>query len=165
MTSQSLRLGVRTLDILLVEDQPHDVELIELALKRAEVQYVLHVISDGDDALNSVDGLGVSRNTFRPDLMILDLSLPGASGFEVLARVKADEELRTIPVIVLTSSGAEMDVWRSYHSHANAYMMKPVGLEDFLVAFGHLVKFFLQTAYLPPRRRVDGDELKHDHQL
>ena len=120
--------GVRGLDVLLIEDQPHDVELIELALQRARVRHVLHVIPDGRDALDYLEGKELYHGAPRPDLVILDLSLLGAHRLEVLSRIKGDEDLRTIPVVVLTGSREAVDVWRSDHAHANAYSVTPAKL-------------------------------------
>ncbi|WP_027482840.1 response regulator [Deinococcus pimensis] len=144
-----------TADILLIEDQPHDVELVEMALQRAEVRHVLHVVPDGEDALDYVEGRGRYEGAARPDLIILDLSLPRRSGLEVLSRLKSDPGLKVIPVVVLTSSREETDVWRSYHAHANAYMVKPDDVEDFMTALRRLTEFYLMSAQLPPRAPVE----------
>jgi CheY-like chemotaxis protein len=158
VTAQTPQSGLKTVDILLIEDQPHDVELVELALKDAGVRHVLHVIPDGEDALAYVEGHGAYRGVNRPDLVILDLGLPRLSGHDVLTRLKNNPELKVVPVVVLTGSREEIDIWRSYREHANAYMIKPVDNEEFMTALRRLVTFFLISAQLPPRMSAPPGE-------
>jgi CheY-like chemotaxis protein len=140
------------MDVLLVEDSPGDVRLTREAFREANGSVRLHVASDGVEALEFLRREGVHRDAPRPDFILLDLNLPRMDGREVLATIKADSNLRTIPTVILTTSDAEADVLRSYELNANAYLKKPVTLE----AFDHLVKsisdFWLTQVVLPIRQ-------------
>jgi CheY-like chemotaxis protein len=136
--------------ILLVEDNPGDVRLTKEAFKQGRIENDLHVVSDGAEALSFLDGRGEYADTPRPDLILLDLNLPGTDGEEVLAELKADPALRSIPVIVLTSSRAEEDVVRSYELHANAYLTKPVDPDEFIETVRAFEKFWFSVVRLPP---------------
>ena len=151
----SAALLQRALDVLLIEDQSADVHLVEEALLRSGARHVLHVIPDGADALEYLDGQGRYASVPKPDLILLDLGLPRASGFEVLRRIKEDEMLRTIPVIVLTVYAEEDAVWRSYQQYANAYVVKPAEPAVFTRTVEGLVRFYLRTASLPPKDAAD----------
>jgi CheY-like chemotaxis protein len=120
------------IEILLVEDDPGDVTLTREAFADYKVHNALHVVSDGVEALEFLRREGSHADAPRPDLILLDLNLPRVDGREVLSAVKADPELATIPVVVLTTSDAEEDVVRSYQLHANAYVTKPVDFEQFI---------------------------------
>ncbi len=139
--------------VLLVEDDPGDVMLVREAFAEDKVGNKLSVVSDGVEAMQFIRGEGEYAGRERPDLVLLDLNLPRKSGAEVLAEIKGDPELYTIPVVVLTTSQAEEDVLRSYEMHANAYVTKPV---DF-ARFGEIVRqiddFFVGIVRLPPRLR------------
>ena len=135
--------------ILLVEDNPADVMLTREALSAVSVPHELHVAADGEQALQFVRKQGVHAGAPRPDLVLLDLNLPRRDGREVLAEIKGDPELRTIPVIVLTTSVAAEDVQRAYHDHANAYLQKPVNFDDFRAIISGLESFWLMAARLP----------------
>jgi CheY-like chemotaxis protein len=140
------------ISVLLVEDDPGDVLLIREAFLDYKVGNVLSVVSDGVEAMRFVRGEGDYAGGKRPDLVLLDLNLPRKSGAEVLAEIKGDPELSTIPVIVLTTSEAEEDVLRSYKSHANAYITKPVDFDRFREIVHQIDDFFIGIVKLPPRR-------------
>ncbi len=139
----------RTADILLVEDNPADVRLTRGALHTGPVSARLHVARDGVEALAFLHHEGDHRNAPRPDLILLDLNLPNKSGAEVLKEIKADEELRRIPVVVLTTSGAEEDVRASYDRSANCYITKPVTLDEYAAVIRAIEAFWLLVAELP----------------
>jgi two-component system, chemotaxis family, response regulator Rcp1 len=140
---------VRSIDILLVEDSPADVRLTREALKEAKVLNALHVVQDGMAALAFLRKQGQYAGSPHPDLILLDLNLPKKDGREVLAEIKQDEDLKRIPVVVLTTSRAEEDVMRSYNLHANAYVTKPVDLKQFLEVIRTIEEFWLAVVTLP----------------
>ncbi len=142
--------NLRPIDILLIEDSPADVRLTREALKEARVLNALHVVQDGIAALAFLRKQGQYAGSPRPDLILLDLNLPKKDGREVLAEIKQDEDLKRIPVVVLTTSRAEEDVVRSYNLHANAYVAKPVDLAQFLHVIRSLEEFWLAVVTLPP---------------
>ncbi|MBI5106672.1 MAG: response regulator [Solirubrobacterales bacterium] len=141
------------IEVLLVEDDPGDVLLIEEAFDDNKVHNNLHVVRDGEQALDFLLGQGAHAGAPRPDLVLLDLNLPRKDGREVLAEVKANEELRTIPIVVLTTSEAEEDVLRSYELHANAYVTKPVDFERFVSVVRQIDEFFVSVVKLPGHGR------------
>ena len=143
--------GVKAIDVLLVEDDPGDVLMTREAFADHKLKNVLHVVDNGADALTFLRKEGPYSDAPRPDLVLLDLNLPRMDGREVLAAVKADEDLCSIPVVVLTTSEAEEDVLRSYQLHANAYVTKPVDFERFLDVVRQIDDFFLTVVKLPPR--------------
>ena len=138
------------MQILLVEDSPGDVRLTEEVLREAEIPNELHVVDDGEQAMEFVGGHGTHGDAPRPDLILLDLNLPRKDGREVLAELKADPELRRIPVVVLTTSSAERDVLRSYDLNANCFITKPVDLEEFISVVRSIEAFWLSIVRLPP---------------
>lgn len=137
--------------ILLVEDSPGDVNLTREALRGAKIANELNVVGDGEAALAYLRREGEYADRPRPNLVLLDLNLPRKDGREVLAEMKADADLLSIPVIVLTTSAAEADVLRAYELHANSYVQKPVSFGEFLAALRALEGFWLQIVRLPPR--------------
>jgi CheY-like chemotaxis protein len=139
------------IEVLLVEDDPGDVLLIREAFEDNKVANRLHVVADGVEALDFMRRQGVHAEAPRPDLVLLDLNLPRKDGREVLAEVKRDEALRTIPVVVLTTSQAEEDVLRSYDLHANAYVTKPVDFDRFIGVVRQIDQFFVSVVKLPNR--------------
>ena len=141
----------RAIDVLLVEDDPGDVVIAREALKAAGLKTRLSVVSNGDEALEFLRQSGGHEKARRPDLVLLDLNLPGRSGLEVLAEVKGDPELRRIPVVVLTTSGSAQDITRSYDLHANVYVAKPVDFDDFARVVQQIDQFFGGVAELPPQ--------------
>jgi two-component system, chemotaxis family, response regulator Rcp1 len=142
-------LVVRPIEILLVEDSPADVDLTREALEDAKVRNNLSVVNDGDQALQFLRREGPYADATRPDLILLDLNLPRRDGREVLAEIKADDELRRIPVVVLTTSEAEQDILKSYDLHANCYVTKPVDLERFITVVRSIEDFWLAIVKLP----------------
>jgi CheY-like chemotaxis protein len=143
-------LGERTIEILLVEDSPGDVRLTAEALREAAVANRLHHAEDGVEALRFLRREGGFAAAPRPDLILLDLNLPRKDGREVLAEVKVDESLRSIPVVILTTSHADEDIFRSYGLHANCYVVKPLDLDNFLAAVNSIESFWFSVATLPP---------------
>jgi CheY-like chemotaxis protein len=137
-------------EILLAEDNPGDVKLTRKALEKGRLANNLHVVTDGVETLQFLRGEGEYGGRPRPDLVLLDLNMPRKDGREVLEEIKASEELKRIPVVVLTSSEAEEDVIRSYDLHANAYLTKPVDFDGFIHVVGTLEEFWLQVVKLPP---------------
>jgi CheY-like chemotaxis protein len=139
------------IEILMVDDSMGDVRLAQEALKEARVRNRLSVVHDGEQAmafLRRKDGYGEAP---RPDLVLLDLNMPRMDGREVLAQIKGDPDLRSIPVVVLTTSEAEADIVKAYDLHANAYITKPVDLEAFLDAVRVVEEFWLTVVRLPRR--------------
>ena len=137
------------IEVLLVEDDPGDVLLIREAFDFNKVHNNLNVVSDGEQALDYLRGAGDYADRIRPDLVLLDLNLPRKDGREVLAEVKSDPSLRTIPIVVLTTSEAEEDVLKSYQLHANAYVTKPVDFERFVSIVRQIDDFFVSVVRLP----------------
>jgi len=137
------------IEILLVEDSPGDVRLTREALKEGRVHNNLHVVVDGEQAMAFLGQKGQFATVPRPDLILLDLNLPKKDGREVLAAIKADPNLRSIPVVVLTTSKAEEDILRSYELNANCYVTKPVDLEQFIKVVKAIEDFWLVIAKLP----------------
>jgi chemotaxis family two-component system response regulator Rcp1 len=137
------------IEILLVEDSAGDIRLTTEALRRAKVANNLHVARDGEAAMAFLRRDVPYRDSPRPDLVLLDLNLPRKDGREVLAEIKADEELRRIPVVVLTTSSEEEDVLRAYELHANSYVTKPVDFGQFLKAVAAIEGFWLEVVRLP----------------
>ena len=144
-------LTVRPIEILMVEDNPGDVRLTREALKDAKVSNKLHVVEDGVAALDFLYRRAGFDVAPRPDLILLDLNLPRKNGREVLAEIKQDEYLKTIPVVILTTSQAEEDVVRAYSLHANCYIAKPVDFAQFNKIVRSIKEFWLSIVTLPPK--------------
>ena len=147
----------KIVDILLVEDNPGDVRLTEEALQEGKVRINLVSVADGEEAMEFLRKKGRHPGAFRPDLILLDLNLPKKNGFEVLGEIKTDEELKIIPVVVLTTSQAEEDIIESYHLQANAYISKPVDLVQFLSVVKAIEDFWIEIVKLPVSKtpRID----------
>jgi two-component system response regulator len=139
-------------EILLVEDSPSDLLLTQEALRHAKVLNHLHVAADGVEAMAFLRREAGYEAVPRPDVILLDLNLPKKDGREVLAEVKADDSLKLIPVVVLTTSRAEEDVVRSYGLHANCYIAKPVDFERFAQVVRSIEHFWFTVVVLPPAR-------------
>ena len=137
------------IDVLLVEDDPGDVLMTREAFAEHKLRNTLHVVEDGVEAVAFLRREGRYADAPRPGLILLDLNLPRKDGREVLAEIKADESLRAIPVVVLTTSEAEEDVLRSYDLHANAYVTKPVDFERFIKVVQQIDDFFVTVVKLP----------------
>ncbi len=139
----------RPIEILLVEDNAADVRLILEILKETKVRNTLTVAADGIEALDLLRRTGRYNHARRPDLILLDLNLPKKDGREVLAEIKTDPDLRRIPVVILTSSKAEEDIFKSYNLYANCYVTKPVDLEQFVKVVKSIENFWLTIVTLP----------------
>ncbi|HVV23413.1 MAG TPA: response regulator [Pseudonocardiaceae bacterium] len=137
------------IDVLLVEDDQGDVLMTKEAFEHHKIRNELHVVTDGEQALRFLSREGEYADAPRPGLILLDLNLPRRDGREVLAEIKADPDLRTIPVVVLTTSEAEEDILRSYSLHANAYVSKPVDFERFVEVIRQIDDFFVTVVKLP----------------
>lgn len=142
-------ISSRPIELLLVEDSPSDVRLTVEALKEAKVKNTLHVVTDGVEALRFLRREGEYASSPKPDLILLDLNLPKKDGREVLAEIKEDEELRRIPIVVLTTSSAEEDIARAYSLHANCYVTKPVDFTQFMKVIHSIESFWLTVVKLP----------------
>jgi len=138
-------------DILLVEDNPGDVRLIQEALQDGKLLNRVATVTDGQKALAYLRKEGSYAQATRPDLILLDLNIPRKDGREVLAEIKADPHLRSIPVVIVTSSQAEEDILRSYNTHANCYVTKPVDLEKFVAVVRAIEEFWVSIVRLPPK--------------
>lgn len=139
-----------SVEILLVEDNLGDIRLTQVALKDSKIANTLNVVKDGVDALAYLRREGPFANAVRPDIILLDLNLPRKDGREVLEEIKADELLRRIPVVVLTTSSADEDIIRSYNLHANCFITKPVDLNSFVTIVKSIEHFWFQIVKLPP---------------
>ncbi|MEU9358759.1 response regulator [Streptomyces sp. NPDC051840] len=142
---------VKPIEVLLVEDDPGDELMTREAFEDNKIRNTLHVVRDGQEALDFLYRQGQYPDAPRPDLVLLDLNLPKYDGRQVLEKIKTDPELALIPVVVLTTSSAEEDILRSYKLHANAYVTKPVDLEQFIGAVRQIDDFFVSVVRLPPR--------------
>ncbi|MGW5868567.1 response regulator [Streptomyces sp. NPDC055239] len=139
------------IDVLLVEDDPGDELMTREAFEDNKIRNKLHVARDGEQALDFLYQRGEYVGVPRPDLILLDLNLPKYDGRQVLEKIKTDPDLKDIPVVVLTTSAAEEDILRSYKLHANAYVTKPVDLDQFIAAVRQIDDFFVQVVRLPRR--------------
>ncbi|HSQ77671.1 MAG TPA: response regulator [Nitrospirota bacterium] len=141
----------RPIEILLVEDNPADVRLTIEVFKDSRITNHISVAMDGEEAMDFLHKRGKYAGEMRPDLVLLDLNLPKKDGREVLTEIKADQELKTIPIIVLTTSDADQDVWKAYDAGVNSYITKPVDLEQFIGIFRSIEDFWLTIVKLPTR--------------
>ena len=139
------------IEILLIEDNPADIRLTQEAFREARLQNTLHVVQDGVNAMAFIRQTAPFQQAPRPDLILLDLNLPKKDGREVLKEIKSDAHTRTIPVVVLTTSDDEADVLRSYDLHANAYLVKPIDILQFIKMIQSLEDFWLSVVKLPPK--------------
>lgn len=139
----------RAIEILLVEDDPGDELITREAFEHNKLKNNLHVAHDGEEGLDFLYQRGRYADAPRPDLILLDLNLPKYDGRQLLEKVKSDPELSRIPIVVLTTSSAEEDILRSYELHANAYVTKPVDLDQFINAVRQIDEFFIQVVRLP----------------
>lgn len=141
---------LKPVDILLVEDNPGDADLAREALDGSKMRNHLFVVEDGINAMSFLRKTDGFENMPRPDLILLDLNLPRKDGRQVLAEIKADDGLKCIPVVILTTSKADEDVIRSYNLHANCYITKPIDLTQFLKVVRSIEDFWLSIVVLPP---------------
>jgi two-component system, chemotaxis family, response regulator Rcp1 len=139
----------RPIEVLLVEDNPVDIMVTEEAFKDGRICNRLHIVNDGVEALEFLRREGKYQEVPRPDLILLDLNLPKKDGREVLADIKEDDDLRRIPVVVLTTSESETDILRSYDLHANCFITKPVGLDQFAEVVRSIEGFWFTIVKLP----------------
>jgi CheY-like chemotaxis protein len=145
----SNRVDLKPVDVLLVEDDEGDVLMTREAFEFHKIRNPLHVVTDGEQALHFVRRTGPFAGAPRPGLILLDVNLPRVSGLEVLAALKQDPDLLSIPVVMLTTSQAEEDILRSYQLHANAFVTKPVDFEQFIAAIRQIDDFFMTLVQLP----------------
>jgi len=141
--------GGNTVNILLVEDNPGDIELTRRALKMGKILNNLMVTEDGLEAMEILNRTGKYRDVPKPDLILLDLNLPGNDGRAILAEIKENPELKTIPVVVLTSSQAEEDILKTYELHANCFITKPVDFNSFIEVVRKIENFWFDIVQLP----------------
>lgn len=140
----------KTVNILMVDDSPEDVELTREAFKIGKVRNNLYVVEDGVEAMAFLRSEGKYSETPRPDIILLDWNLPRKNGREVLEEVKSDEELRRIPVVILTASKAEEDILAAYDLHVNCYITKPVNFDQFIKVVKSIEEFWFSIVKLPP---------------
>jgi CheY-like chemotaxis protein len=141
----------KVIEILIVDDNPGDVELTKAALRDGRILNEINVVYDGEEALRFLRRVGDYAAAPRPDLMFLDLTMPKVDGFRVLAEMKADPELRRIPVIVMSSSAAEKDMARAYDAQISAYLIKPSDLDAYFTAIRSVKELWFNVVALPPR--------------
>jgi chemotaxis family two-component system response regulator Rcp1 len=141
---------VRPIEILLVEDNPGDADLAREALEGSKFNNILNVVDDGEKAMAYLRRDGLYTEVSRPDLILLDLNIPKKDGRQVLAEIKEDDNLKRIPVVILTTSRAEEDVMKSYNLHCNCYITKPIDLNQFLSVVRSIEDFWLSIVVLPP---------------
>jgi len=145
------------MDVLLVEDSPGDVRLTQEAFREANQSIRLHVATDGVEAMAFLRCEGIHVHAPRPDIILLDLNLPRMDGREVLARIKEDQSLQTIPTVILTTSDAQADITKSYELKANCYLTKPVQLEEFESLVKSINEFWLTKVRLPQRAPIESE--------
>ena len=138
-----------SVELLLCEDNPGDIYLIEDSFAKSKTNYTINKLTDGSDVMGYLRQENQYKDAARPDIVILDLNLPGKHGFEILGEIKADSLLRTIPIVVLTSSKAKQDVLTSYQLQASCYIVKPSDLKTFLAAIRQIENFWLGLVELP----------------
>lgn len=141
---------MEAIDILLVEDNPGDIRLTQEALKESKMRNRLNIVYDGVEAMDFLRRKAPYENSPRPDIILLDLNLPRKDGRTVLEEIKADADLRRIPVVILTTSDDEHDILRSYDLHANCYITKPLDLNQFAAIVKTIENFWFQIVKLPP---------------
>lgn len=145
------RTRAEPIEILLVEDNPGDARLAQEALRDSKILNNLHLVKDGVEAMEFLRCQGRYRAAVRPDIILLDLNMPKKDGREVLAELKEDEDLRRIPVVIMTTSSAETDVINAYDLHANCFITKPIDLDQFMAIVQQIESFWLNVVRLPPK--------------
>ena len=153
MTEQTNHQQEHTIHVLLVEDNEDHIFLTRRALQSSGLPLAIHVARDGDEALEFVYQAGAHTEAPRPDLILLDVKLPGKDGFEVLQELKSKDDYRSIPIIMLTSSTAEADIIKGYGLGSNSYVSKPVTFDEMVTKLGKLPSYWARTNILPPNRR------------
>lgn len=146
-----MKIMGKPIEILLVEDNKGDVGLIEEVFEEAKIKNNLHIAEDGEEAMLFLHGEKKFAGSPRPDIILLDLNLPKKDGREVLKEIKEDSNFRNIPVVVLTTSGAEKDILKAYDLHANAYITKPIDLDQFIKVVESIGNFWLEIVKLPTK--------------
>ncbi len=154
MIELGLKNKMRLVEILLIEDNPGDVRLTQEAFKEGKLINNLHVVEDGIEALAYLRKQGKFKNEPQPDLILLDLNLPKKDGRELLAEIKEDQHFKHIPVVVLTTSTAEADIIKSYESHANCYITKPVDMNQFIKIVDSIEFFWSSIVKLPLNKKL-----------
>jgi CheY-like chemotaxis protein len=144
-----LTITLQPIEVLLVEDDPGDELMTREAFDEHKISNRLHIVRDGEEALDFLFHRGEHRHAPKVDLILLDLNLPKYDGRQVLERIRADPDLTHVPVVILTTSSSEEDILRSYKLHANAYVTKPVDVNDFIAAVRQIDEFFLSVVRLP----------------
>lgn len=139
-------------EVLLIEDDMGDVELTEAALAKSKLKINLNVVNDGEEALAYLRREGQYTDAVRPNLIVLDLNLPGLSGLEILSAIRSDQRIKSIPVVILTTSDAHTDISRSYELGVNCYITKPVGLKEFVKIVNSIEDFWFTVVQLPSQR-------------
>lgn len=152
--------NARSAQVLLVEDNDDDFELTRIAFASVGHPVLLHRVRNGEECLAFLRGQGVYANLPSPDLVLLDLNMPRLGGAEVLAQVAADELLRHFPIVVLTTSSADEDVWRTYRLRCSSYILKPLDFDQFERAIQVLADYWFTVAVLPGERRMPGERRK-----
>lgn len=146
-------MSTRPIEILLVEDNHIDVKFTKEALKEGKVSNRLHVVRDGEEALDYLFQRGEHQDAVRPDIILLDLNLPKIDGREILAKIKSESHLKRIPVVVLTTSKADEDILSSYDLNVNCYITKPVDMYQFIEVVKAIDNFWFSVVTLPPEER------------
>ena len=146
-----MKILAKPVEILLVEDNDGDVGLVEEVLEEAKIRNVIHVVSDGEEAILFLNGEGKFSGSPRPDIILLDLNLPKKDGREVLKEIKENDSLKNIPIVILTTSGAEKDILKSYDLHANAYITKPLDFDQFIMVIKSIANFWIEIVKLPTK--------------
>jgi len=149
---------IKVIDILIVEDNEGDARLIREVLNNNKIFISLYMARDGVEAMNFLRNNGKYKTSPKPDLIILDLNLPRKDGREVLAEIKNDEELKHIPIVIMTISQAEEDILKSYNLHANCYITKPIDLNQFIKVVKSIEEFWFSIVKLPPKMDNWNDE-------
>lgn len=142
----------RLVEILLVEDNPADIKLTQVAIKNSKLINHLHIVNDGIEAINFLRNQGKFKDKPRPDLILLDLNLPKKNGYEILSEIKNDNDLRRIPVVILSISDAEEDLLKTYNLHANCYIKKPVDIIEFEKIVKTIGNFWFSIVILPENK-------------
>jgi len=148
--------GAKPIDILLVEDNPADARLTREAFVDSKMVNALHHVQNGDEAMAFLRREPPYEDACRPDVVLLDLNMPGTDGRGVLAQIKADDKLKTIPVVILTTSEADEDILKSYELHANCYVTKPVDFDKFVTIVQSIEDFWVSVVRLPPVRKLSS---------
>jgi two-component system response regulator len=143
-----------SIDILVVEDNPGDARLIKEVLNDNKIYSSLYIVNDGVEAMEFLHNHGKYSSVPKPDIIILDLNLPKRDGREVLAEIKSDDELKHIPIVIMTISQAEEDILKTYKLHANCYITKPIDLNEFIKVVKSIEDFWFSVVKLPPKSGI-----------